>query len=195
MKHRLFALSATALAATTMINLASANATPRTEIRDPVRGVSFESVEISEQPVNSLLVIEGTFGDTDSLVVGLSAMSFDGSQGVDEYILWLRHEGRQWLQFDVEQPVTFEVDGKRLVLEQLRASQPFVGASSRMFEKIEFRLDELAFKRLLDGSNVNITLRSDTGTVEKTLRADEIEKIREFQASVSERLAASNLQG
>lgn len=193
MTRKLFALSAIALTATMMVSTASANSTPRTEIRDPVRGVSFESIEISEMPVNSLLVIDGTFGDTDSLVVGMSALTLDGSGGVDEYILWLRHEGRQWLKFDIEDPVTFKVDGKMLALEQLRASQPFVGASSRMFEKVEFRLNEVELTRLTQGKRVSITLRSDTGTVEKTLRNDEIDLIREFQASVKADLATNTL--
>lgn len=193
MTRKFLALSATALVATTVLSTALANTTPRTEIRDPVRGVSFESIEISQMPVNSLLVVEGTFGDTDSLVVGMSALTLDGSGDVDEYILWLRHEGRQWLKFDVYDPVTFEVDGKRLAVEQLRASQPFVGASSRMFEKVEFRLDQAALTRLLQGERVTITLRSDTGTVEKTLRTDEINLIRDFQASVQAGLAANTL--
>jgi len=184
MNRKSVALTLTALFATSLFGVASASSMPRTEIRDPVRGVSFDSIEISDQMVNSLDVIEGTFGDSDSLVVGMSALSFDESAGVDEYILWLRHEGRRWLQFDIDQPVLFEVDGLELPLEQMRASQPFVGTASRMFEKVEFRLDAAAIDRLVQGDEISITLRSDSGVVEKTLGKDEIERIREFRASL-----------
>jgi hypothetical protein len=185
MKRKIIALASTAIVAVVMTSLASANPMPRTEIRDPVRGVSFNSIEISDKRVNVLNVIEGTFGDTDSLVTGISVLTFDGSPEAKEYILWLRHEGRRWLQFDFEQPVEFQVDGQVLLLEQLRASQPFVGNSSRMLEKIEFRLDDAALDRMLQGGMVSITLRSDSGTVEKTLSAEEIDRIREFRASFS----------
>lgn len=183
MNRKFVTLTLTAVFATSLFGVVSANPLPRTEIRDPVRGVSFDSIEISERSVNSLDVIEGTFGDSDSLVVGMSALSFDESEGVDEYILWLRHEGRSWLQFDVDQPVSFEVDGRELPLEQLRASQPFVGTASRMFEKVEFRLDAAAMDRLVKGNEISITLRSDSGIVEKILDSEEIERIRAFRAS------------
>jgi hypothetical protein len=185
MKRKLIVLTVTALLATSIFGVVSANSLPRTEIRDPVRGVSFYSVEISEKKVNSLEVIEGSFGDTDSLVVGISALKFDGSDAVDEYIFWLRHEGRLWHKFDVDQPAVFEIDGQKLSLEQLRASQPWVGASSRMFEKVEFRLDEAAFDRLVLGDEITITLRSDNGLIEKTLTTRELERIRDFRASFS----------
>ena len=181
MNHKLIALSLTALFATSMLSVATANSLPRTEIRDPVRGVSFNSIEVSAQTINSLEVIEGTFGETDSLVVGISSLSFDESEGVDDFILWLRHEGRTWLRFDIDQPVSFEVDGQELALEQLRATQPFIGTSSRMFEKVEFRLDEASFKQLVQGNEISIILRSDSGIVEKTLTDEEIDRIREFR--------------
>lgn len=185
MYRKTLVLTATALFAISMIGVVSANPLPRTEIRDPVRGVSFDSIEISEKKMSSLEVIEGTVGDTDSLVIGISALRFDGSNAVDEYILWLRHEGRLWLEFDPDQPALFEVDGQELALEQLRASQPWVGSSSRMFEKVEFRVDEEALDRLVEGNEISITLRSGSGLVEKTLTSTEIERIRAFRASVS----------
>jgi hypothetical protein len=184
MNRKFVALTLTAVLATSLFGVVSANPLPRTEIRDPVRGVSFNSIEISERSVNSLEVIEGVFGDSDSLVVGMSALSFDESEGVVEYILWLRHEGRSWLQFDIDQPVSFEVDGEEMLLEQLRASQPFVGTGSRMFEKVEFRLDDAAMDRLVQGDEISMTLRSDSGVVEKILDSEEIERIRAFRASL-----------
>lgn len=183
MNRKYLSLSLTALFASSMLGAASANSLPRTEVRDPVRGVSFNSIEVSQQPINSLEVIEGTFGDTDSLVVGMSALRFDESEGVDEYILWLRHEGRTWLRFDIDQPVSFEVDGQKLALEQMRASQPFVGSSNRMFEKVEFRVNRAAYEQLVRGDEISITLRSDSGIVEKTLTKEEIDRIRLFRTA------------
>jgi hypothetical protein len=183
MNRKILAAAVTALLAVSMAGPVSANPMPSTEIRDPVRGVSFNSIEISDKMINSLDVIEGTFGDTDSLAVGLSALSFDHSNGADEYIFWLRHEGRAWLQFYMEQPVSFEVDGRQLALEQLRASQPFVGTASRMYEKVEFRLGDAALDELAQGQEINITLRSESCVVEKRLTSDEIDRIREFRAS------------
>jgi len=184
MNRKFVLFTLTAVFATSLFGVASANPIPRTEIRDPVRGVSFDSIEISDRAINSLEVIEGTFGDSDSLVVGMSALIFDESDGVDEYILWLRHEGRSWLQLDIDQPVSFEVDGQELQLEQLRASQRFVGTAGRMFEKVEFRLDETAIERLVQGDEISITLRSDSGVVEKTLDREEIERLRQFRISL-----------
>ena len=54
-----------------------------------------------------------------------------------------------------------------------------------MFEKVEFRLDEAAFDRLVLGDEITITLRSDNGLIEKTLTTRELERIRDFRASFS----------
>ncbi len=160
---------------------------PRTEVRDPVRGVSFSSIELSNMPLNSLDVVEGTFADSDRLAVGLSALVFDGSPAVDEYVFWVRHEGRRWLDFEIGTPVVIEVDGEALSLERLRASQPFVGGSNRLFEKIEFRLTDAELERLLDASSVLVRLRADNGVVDKRLTDLERDRLREFYAELTSR--------
>jgi hypothetical protein len=173
------------LSASLLAGGAALAAVPRTEARDPVRGVSFHSIQISDVAIRSLRVIEGDFSAADRLAVGLSALVFDGSDGVEEYIFWLRHEGRRWLDFGAGDPVSIEVADEPLGIEPLRALQPFVGPSSRLFEKIEFRLDETVLDRLTDGSEVRIRLRSGNGTVEAVLSAQDIEEIRAFRASLA----------
>lgn len=185
MRVRTLKLTQTLLLSASLLAGATAMAAvPRTEARDPVRGVSFHSVEIKNAAIRSLRVIEGDFSDADRLAVGLSALVFDGRDGVEEYILWLRHEGRRWLDFSAGDPVSIEVAGEPLQIEPLRALQPFVGPSSRLFEKIEFRLDPAILDRLTDGSDVRIRLRSGNGTVEAALSAQDIEEIRTFRASL-----------
>ena len=164
----------------------TASAQVRTELRDPVRGVSFHSVELSEMPINALEVIEGSFPDSDQLAIGLSAMHLDGRDAIDEYVLWIRHQGRRWLDFAVEDPVVFTIDNQPLALSQLRASQPFVGETGRLFEKIEFSLSDEQLSRILSGDITVITLSSDNGTVQKRLNAQELVYLREFR----DRLAA-----
>jgi hypothetical protein len=159
----------------------TASAQLRTELRDPVRGVSFHSVELSEMPINTLEVIEGSFPDSDQLAIGLSAMHLDGRGSIDEYVLWIRHQGRRWLDFDMADPVVFTVDNQPLALTQLRASQPFVGETGRLFEKIEFNLSDEQLSRILTGGSTVITLTSDNGTVQKRLTAQELRYLEEFR--------------
>jgi hypothetical protein len=156
----------------------------RTELRDPMRGVSFHSVELDDSALNALDVIDGSFPDSDRLVVGLSAMTFDGSDVVDSYVLWIRHEGRRWLDFERTDPVEIAVGGEVLAFDRLRASQPFVGASGRLFEKIEFALSEADVMRLAASSDATITLRSDNGNVRKLLSAEERAYMRKFTEQI-----------
>ena len=156
----------------------------RTELRDPIRGVSFHSIEIQDSSVNALDVIDGSFSDSDRLVVGLSAMTFDGTDTVDSYVLWIRHEGRRWLDFEFQAPIDVSVDGDSLALEQLRASQPFVGPAARLFEKIELQLSAANLLRIVGSSDAVITLRSGSGIVSKQLSEDELANMRKFSEQI-----------
>ena len=163
----------------------------RTELRDPIRGVSFHSVEIDDSSLAVLDVVEGNFSDSDRLVVGLSAMAFDGSDAVDGYVLWIRHEARLWPEFALENPVDVVVDGEILRLEQLRATQPFVGAAGRLFEKIEFELSETDLMRLVASSDPVITLRTGSGIVRKHLNEEELANMRLFAEEIGAELIDS----
>lgn len=166
---------------------AYAAAQPRTELRDPLRGVSFHSIELSEGPLNELEIIEGSFADTDRLTLGLSALVFDGSPNADEYVLWIRHEGRRWLDFGTGIPVVVSVDGKPFPLAQVRAPQPFVGDGSRLFEKIEFHLSEPELALLLDAQSVRVRLQSGNGIADKRLTNEELRRAESFYESISVR--------
>lgn len=157
----------------------------RTEVRDPLRGVSFHSIGLSDEPMNELAVLDGAFSDRDRLAVGISVLQFDASHRSDEYILWLRHEGRRWLDFEVGHPVMIEVDGRTLDLAQLRASQPFVGEAS-FYEKIELKVAPGDLQAMLSGDRIRMRLSSGNGVVEKTLTTDELATLRAFIAEVSD---------
>lgn len=162
----------------------AASAQMRSEMRDPVRGVSFHSIEISTQPINALDVVAGSFADADRLSIGLSAMIFDGASEVDSWILWIRHEGRRWLDYDRIMPVNIVANGSALDIESLRSPQPFVGEAGLRYEKLEFQLDAETLRLLVDAKNIVIELRTDNGDVDKHLSRNETERLREFVASI-----------
>jgi hypothetical protein len=157
----------------------------RTEVRDPLRGVSFHSVGLGDDAVNSLRVIEGTFADSDRLALGLSVLVFDASHLSDEYIFWVRHEGRRWLDFNTADQVIVEVNGEKLPLAPLRASQPFVGESAKFFEKIELKLTTGDVAQLIRADTVKVQLRSNNGVVDKWLSREEIAELKSFVTSLA----------
>ena len=150
-------------------------------------------MEIRDSAVNALDVVEGNFSDSDRLVTGLGAMTFDGTDAVDSYVLWLRHEGRRWLDFELGTPVDVTIDGKSLALDQIRASQPFVGGGGRFFEKIELELSAADLERVLESGDATIILSSATGTVRKTLTTEELELMREFAEKIEAQLIGSRI--
>ncbi len=160
-----------------------AMAQARTEVRDALRGLSFVSEQLSDQQLNELDVLAGQFPDSDRLAVGLSAMIYDNTDSPAEYVLWLRHEGRRWLTFSATAPVSLRVDGDSLSLDALRQSQPSVEPSGRFLEKLEYRLTPAELATIGRGADVRLRLRSDTGTVEKRLSADERRQILAFAAA------------
>jgi len=163
--------------------LADSN-TVRTEIRDELRGVSLYSIQISEEPVNSLTVIEGSFADSDRIALGLSAAVYDGAGGTEEYVFWLRHEGRRWLTTELSDPVIIEADDVPIDMELLRVPRPIIGPDNRFFEKFEFRFRDPEIKQLLEGGQVVVSFRSTTGVVQKTVSGQELESIRAFSDSL-----------
>lgn len=177
-----FAIIAALLAA------ASASAQVRTEVRDPLRGVSFHSIALSNEPVSTLDVLQGAFAGSDRLAVGLSVLEFDATHRADEYILWLRHEGRRWLDFGAELPVRVEADGRVLGLSPLRASQPSVGQGT-LYEKIELRVAAADLRTMVESDSVKVRLSSDNGIVEKTLTPAELAALRSFVAEVARSLS------
>lgn len=158
----------------------------RTEVQDLLRGVSMYSVLISDEPVRSLIVLDGEFSEVDRIAVGLSAMTYYGGNEIEEYILWLRHEGRRWLNTDIGVPVNVEADNRVLSLDLLRSPQPFIGEGGRFFEKFEFRVTLEDLEAVTSSQNVVVSFRSASGEVEKQLGESEIDSIRQFLASLSD---------
>lgn len=152
----------------------------RSTMTDSVRGVTFHSLEISDDRIDNLEVLDGAFSPSDRLVVGLSTMQFDGSGETSNHIFWIRHEGRRWLDYDLDSPVAIVAHGWSVPLEPLRSPQPLVAAGGRMIEKLEFLVDSNDFDRLLSADHMTVQLRSETGDMDKVLSNQEIRQLREF---------------
>lgn len=160
---------------TTLFGVASwSQETAVTEVHDAVRGVTFYSVQLSEEAVDEWELISGEFAETDRVRLGLSALVLDEVESVEEYIFWVRHEGRRWLSFfDVEDSVTFVTDGQRVELEPLRRPQPFVQIGA-LVEKLEFKLGADDLRALLENRNATLTVKTATGVIEKELNLEEL---------------------
>jgi hypothetical protein len=152
----------------------------RSTMSDDVRGVTFHSIEISDDEINDLEVLDGTFSPSDRLVVGLSAMLFDGSGKISNHIVWIRHEGRKWLDYGLMSPVEIVADGWSVPIEALRSPQSFIGAGGRMIEKLEFLVDSAHFDRLVSADEITVLVRSETGNIDKVLSEQEVQLMREF---------------
>ena len=91
-------LRAAALLALTILSSPQAAAQAATEFRDPARGVTFYSKQVSVEKIQNLQTKGGLFGDTDQVAIGVSAFFFDESEFVDDFVLWMRHDGpRRWI--------------------------------------------------------------------------------------------------
>ncbi len=172
----------------------SANAQYRSEMRDPVRGVSFHSMELSDQAINDLHVLEGTFSDNDRLTLGVSARVFDGATEIDPYIFWIRHEGREWLDHALANSVQVVADETPLIFGQMRSPQRFTGAGDLVYEKLEFVLAADELSRLLNAERASISVRSNNGTVEKRILPEELERIRALNDSIDSSLLRGKIQ-
>jgi hypothetical protein len=158
-------------------------------MRDPVRGVSFHSIEWSDQSINDLQILEGTFTDSDRLAIGLSAMVFDGETRIDPYIFWIRHQGREWLDYELAHSVRVMVDEDPLALVRLRSPQRFTGADEVAYEKLEFLASAEQMTRLLGATSAVISIRSNNGTIEKAISDEELARIRKFIDSIHSSLS------
>ncbi len=168
-----------------------AEAQPYTEFRDPLRGVTFYSMQVSTDSLTSLQMEGSGFSSADRMTLGFSAFFFDESETVDEYVLWLRHDGpRRWVSGDVQRPLTLDLDGVATAHAPFHMLRPSGSSDSDLFvEKMEFALDPESFQSLLDAGAVALELRTLLGTVEKSLSATERGAIRSFHERVGSRHA------
>ncbi len=123
------------------------------------------------------------------MTLGFSAFFFDESDAVDEYVLWLRHDGpRRWVSGDVQRPLTLDLDGDATTHAPFHMLRPSGTSDSDLFvEKMEFALDPQSFQSLLDADAVALELRTLLGTVEKRLSVAERDAIQGFHERVGSR--------
>ena len=177
--------SAVALGAALLSVSSSSQETAVTEVHDAVRGVTFYSVQLSEEAVDEWELISGEFSETDRVRLGLSALVLDEVDSVEEYIFWVRHEGRRWLSFfDSEDSVTFVTNGQRVELEPLRRPQPFI-QTGLLVEKLEFKLGADDLRALLENRDGTLTVRTATGVIEKRLNVEELTSMARLRDRVS----------
>jgi hypothetical protein len=153
---------------------------PRIELSDPLRGVTFYSVQLSDGNINSHNVTSGKFDDSDRLTIGLSAMVMEDAKADQEYIFWVRHAGRRWLSYGEGSPVILLADGQRMPLEPLRAPQPSIGPDSQFLEKLEFRLPATALVKLGSSKRIRVELLANDGSVQVELGEESISSIAGF---------------
>lgn len=160
----------------------SLHAEALTESRDPVRGVSFYSVQLESAPLWQIQTAGSRFSPDDAITVGLSAMVSDDNAQVMEYILWLRHDGpRSWLLGALDQPLTIQLEDRRLLPLPLHvARQTGDSVPEPYIEKLEFALPPRLVKILLDEPSVVLKLETALGEVQKPLEPHMIETLREL---------------
>ena len=160
-----------------------------TEVRDVVRGVTFYSAEISSDQKTTLQMKGGLFSSSDVMTVGLSAFFFDESEAVDEYVIWMRHDGpRRWFIGQNTTPVEIHFNDGKLVpapSHQSRVAGP--DDESPFIEKLEFILDPSDFEALINSDKIEIEVQTLLGTVIKVLSAEERAAVIDFKQEVRER--------
>lgn len=152
------------------------------QIHDPLRGVTFYSMQISTEPLTTLQPKGGLFAETDLMTLGLSAILFDESSAVREYVLWLRHNGpRRWFISTIERPLTLSIDGQSRQPVSLHTTRPDnVATGGQFVEILEFAISEPEFESILEADVVSIQLQTALSKVEKSLNESELSAIRRY---------------
>ena len=182
-----------AVAAMTIMLLTSAGSihAATTEVRDEIRGVTYYSSAISTDMKTTLQAPGGLFSSTDVVTIGRSAFFFDESSSVDEYVVWLRHDGpRRWFVGSDEKPMEIHFGDQSI--EPKPSHQTNLPEPSReavFIEKLQFAIDPLTFEAILQSDKVEIEVRTLLGTLLKAFTAEEVSALREFAAEVQERHA------
>ena len=153
-----------------------------TELRDAVRGVTYYSTQISSDPKTALQIDGSLFSGSDVMTLGLSAFFFDESGSVDEYVIWMRHDGpRRWFIGDIDRPVEiFAGDSVLRPAPSHRSRLPEPTRSEPLIEKLEFAISPAELDAMVNSDEVVIEVTTLLGTVVKRLTAAEIAAIAEF---------------
>ncbi|MEO1035434.1 MAG: hypothetical protein AAFX44_07740 [Pseudomonadota bacterium] len=158
------------------------------EIRDPLRGVTFYSVQLSTDTIRELSTSEDFFGDMDEQVtLGLSAFYFDESERIDEFVMWLRHDGgSRWFSGPEQTPMSLSIDDGFETLPQLHALPTKPRADgARLVEKLEFTVSPKVFAEMKRAERVVVELSTLMGAVSKSLTLDEIAYLQRFEQRIS----------
>ncbi len=170
---------------TTILFSSVASAQGVIEIRDPLRGVSYYSVEVSSDPLNELHFIDDRFPQDDSLTIGISALFFDESKTVDEYIVWFHHDGeRKWFSTTHNNDLTVHVGETDKIFDYLHLTTSGTNEGVIFSEKIEFKLTAEEFLSILDADSVGFELSTALGRITKNLNQDELTALLKFDAKV-----------
>ena len=172
-----------------LILSATAHGQPYTEARDPLRGVTYFSVQVSTDQLVNIQLEGGRFSDSDEMTLGLSAFFFDELNAVTDFVMWLRHDGpRKWFTGYEPEPVTITIDKQDIELIPLHILRPQPSPHDGQFiEKIEVSLSPELFREMIESSSVTIGLRTFQGLVSKRLTDDEIQILNEFQNRIMQK--------
>ena len=160
-----------------------------TEVRDPLRGLTFYSAQISTDPITAVQTEGSRFSRTDQVTLGLSALFFDESDSVDEYVLWLRHDGpRRWFVGSDDTPLRINLDGSSTDYSPLhRSGTGETSGATPLIEKLEFSISPEALREIIGADSVTIELQTLLGQVVKTLTLAEHGAISRFAGNVHTR--------
>ena len=130
------------------------------ELRDPLRGVTLYTLQISTDPMTEVQVQGGLFADNDLMTLGISALVFDDSS-VSEYVLWLRHDGpRRWFAGAASPPLTIKAGDLLIEPTPIHRSQRSVTKGRGLVEKLEFRLSPGDLAEIVAASSVSVDLQT-----------------------------------
>ncbi len=157
------------------------------ELHDPMRGLSFYTMQLESEPLISIQTQGSRFSPTDRMTVGLSALVFDEENTVNEYVLWLRHDGpKQWFVGSIEQPLTIQLADRRLTpvpVHVARGSDR--GKLDPYIEKLEFALSPALVKILLAEPSIVLRLDTQLGQLEQPVKPDLFRTLQEHANNVA----------
>ena len=170
--------------------MASDDTYPAVEIHDPIRGVAYYSVAFSSDALSSLrdpeLATTDAASEAEAVTFGFSAFFFDASATVDEYVLWIRHEGNsRWFAL-TQQPLSIVADDVVMEPSPLHFSRA-EQVRRPLIETLEFALSPSEFQQILDAEAVTLLISTQIGPLRKTLREAERTSLRAFASNVRER--------
>ena len=159
------------------------------DLHDPLRGITFYSVQLSTDKLSALQIGPGRFSADDLMTMGISVLIFDETAEPEEYVLWLRHDGpARWLVDIRMSPIRISGDSEVLAPMPLHVLRQDAGKDAGPFvEKLEFSLTPAQFNALVESEEISVQLATLLGAVEKTLTATEKDSLLQFREDAIKR--------